>query len=57
MLVSSGIENDNIYKNDIVIGISQSGETADTIAALKIAEKKDVRLLECVIVLILLLRD
>lgn len=29
-----------IYKNDIVIGISQSGETADTMAALKYAKKK-----------------
>lgn len=29
-----------IYKDDIVIGISQSGETADTMAALKYAKKK-----------------
>jgi len=35
----------NIYKNDIVIGISQSGETADTIAALKIAKKKGCKII------------
>lgn len=29
-----------IYKNDIVIGISQSGETADIIAALELAKNK-----------------
>ncbi len=29
-----------IYKNDVVIAISQSGETADTLAAVKIAKEK-----------------
>ena len=29
-----------IYKDDIVIGVSQSGETADTLAALKIAQEQ-----------------
>lgn len=30
-------------KNDVVIGVSQSGETADTIAALKIAKEKGAK--------------
>ncbi len=29
-----------IYKNDVVIAISQSGETADTLAAIKLAKEK-----------------
>lgn len=32
--------NPAVYKNDVVIGISQSGETADTIAALELAKHK-----------------
>ena len=35
----------NIHKNDIVIGISQSGETADTIAALKMAKQKGCKII------------
>lgn len=33
----------NLSKKDVVIGISQSGETADTISALKIAKSKGLR--------------
>ena len=36
-----------INKNDLVIAISQSGETADTLAAVKEA-KEELRLLEFV---------
>ncbi len=35
----------NINKHDIVIGISQSGETADTIAALKMAKQKGCKII------------
>lgn len=34
-----------LYKDDIVIAISQSGETADTIAAVKLAKEKGVTVL------------
>jgi glucosamine--fructose-6-phosphate aminotransferase (isomerizing) len=33
----------NYYSKDVVIAISQSGETADTMAAIKLA-KKDIRI-------------
>ena len=34
-----------IYKNDVVIAISQSGETADTLAAVKLAKEKGATIL------------
>lgn len=34
-----------ITENDVIIAISQSGETADTLAAMELAKKKELRYL------------
>ena len=46
-----------INEGDIVLAISQSGETADTMAALELAKSKGATILESVMWLALLFRE